>query len=268
MSDAALFPDLVVNGEVVPRALVAAEAQNHSAPSSKPGWAWRAAARALAIRTLLLQEARRRGIAATPRAVGPGRAETPDEALIRALLEAALDPEPVTEADVEAAWAAAPDRFRAPDLFEAAHILYAAPPEDGAVRAAARRRAGATLAALRADPRAFARIARRDSACGSREAGGALGQIVSGDVEPAFETALKTLAEGAIAPEPVETRHGVHVVRLDARAEGAALPFASARDAVSSALERRAWTRAARRYCADLVAAAELRGVDFPEDRG
>ena len=39
-----LFPDLVVNGETVPHALVAAEVQNHTAPKGKPGIAWRKAA--------------------------------------------------------------------------------------------------------------------------------------------------------------------------------------------------------------------------------
>ena len=54
----ALFPDLVVNGETVPAAVIAAEAQNHDGPKGKPGIAWRKAANAVAIRTLLLQEAR------------------------------------------------------------------------------------------------------------------------------------------------------------------------------------------------------------------
>ena len=43
-----LFPDLVINGETVPHALVAAEVQNHAAPRGKPGIAWRKAARAVA----------------------------------------------------------------------------------------------------------------------------------------------------------------------------------------------------------------------------
>ncbi|MDJ0627692.1 MAG: hypothetical protein QNJ44_05490 [Rhodobacter sp.] len=34
---AALFPDLVVDGETVPHALVAAEAENHTAPADRPG---------------------------------------------------------------------------------------------------------------------------------------------------------------------------------------------------------------------------------------
>ena len=59
----ALFPDVIVNGETIPAAQVAAETQNHDGPKGKPGIAWRKAANAVAIRTLLLQEAARRSIA-------------------------------------------------------------------------------------------------------------------------------------------------------------------------------------------------------------
>ena len=59
---AGLFPDLIVNGEAVPHAVIAAETQNHEAPTGKPGIAWRKAANAVALRTLLLQEARRQGL--------------------------------------------------------------------------------------------------------------------------------------------------------------------------------------------------------------
>ena len=77
----ALFPDVVVNGETIPSAAIAAEAQNHTAPRGKPGIAWRKAAQALAIRALLLQEAKRRGLTPDPLELAPGRFETDDEAL-------------------------------------------------------------------------------------------------------------------------------------------------------------------------------------------
>ncbi len=70
--NAALFPDLVVNGEHVPHGLIAAETQNQDAPKGKPGIAWRKAANAVAIRTLLLQEARSRSVEAKPNEVAPG----------------------------------------------------------------------------------------------------------------------------------------------------------------------------------------------------
>ncbi|MFN3500265.1 MAG: hypothetical protein ACK40A_17875, partial [Pannonibacter indicus] len=57
-------PVITVNGTVIPASRIAAEAQNHPAASGRPGDAWRAAARALAIRQLLLDEALRRGVAA------------------------------------------------------------------------------------------------------------------------------------------------------------------------------------------------------------
>ena len=52
-----LLPDVTVNGVLIDPTLIANEAQNHPAPQGKPGLAWQAAARALAVRTLLLQEA-------------------------------------------------------------------------------------------------------------------------------------------------------------------------------------------------------------------
>lgn len=70
-----LFPDVVVNGETIPSAAIAAEAQNHEAPKEKPGIAWRKAAQALAIRALLLQEAKRRALTADPLELAPGRFE-------------------------------------------------------------------------------------------------------------------------------------------------------------------------------------------------
>src|SRR6056297_2919190 len=108
----ALFPDVVVNGETISSAAIAAEAQNHTGPKDKPGIAWRKAAQALAIRALLLQEAKRRGLTPDPLELAPSRFETEDEALIRALLDEALEIEPIAEDAVRAEWQKDPDRYR------------------------------------------------------------------------------------------------------------------------------------------------------------
>ncbi|GIX14174.1 MAG: peptidylprolyl isomerase [Paracoccaceae bacterium] len=259
---APLFSDLVVNGEVVPRAAIAAEAQNHPAPPGKPGLAWRRAADALAIRTLLLQEARRRGLVAEPAPVGPGRFETAEEALIRALLDAAITVAPPTEAEIRAEWARDPARFRAPPLWEVSHILIACDPGDPAAADAARRRAEALCAALLADPDGFARLAAEQSDCPSRAAGGALGQIRPGDTVPEFEAALRDLEPGQITPRPVATRHGWHVIRLDAMAGGAQLPYHVARERIAAAMEKARWARAARDLVQALVQGAVITGAD------
>jgi peptidyl-prolyl cis-trans isomerase C len=258
-----LQPDVVVNGETIPARDIAAEAQNHPAPPGKPGRAWTAAARALAVRALLLQEARRLGIVPEPREVAPGKRETGDEALIRAVIEARVAPSPPGEAACRAVYERDPGRFRAPTLYSAAHVLLPAAPGDADARRDAERVATALCAELAADPGAFDRLARAHSACPSREAGGRLGQLLAGETVPEFEAALDALEPGAITPVPVATRYGLHVIRLDARAEGAVLPFEQVSGRIAEMLEKAAWALAARRLVADLVARAEISGVDL-----
>lgn len=265
---AALFPDLVVNGEAVPHAVVAAEAQNHAAPSGKPGIAWRKAADAVAVRTLLLQEARRRGVTAEPAELSPGRFETEEEALIRGLLDIAIAAAPPAEAEVRAEWARDPSRFRAPPLWEASHVLAAADPRDKAGYEAARLRAEDIARRAKTDPSGFARLAKAESDCGSAASGGALGQLGPGDTVPEFERALRALAAGEITAAPVPTRHGWHVIRMDAVAQGAPLPFGAVRDKIAAAMEKAAWSRAARSFVDGLVAAAEIAGADIGVRRG
>ena len=60
-----------VNGKVIPREVIAREVQNH--PAEKPILAWQAAARALVVRELLLQESTRLGIEAEPLCDAEGR---------------------------------------------------------------------------------------------------------------------------------------------------------------------------------------------------
>jgi len=260
-----LLPPVVVNGVTLDPGRIAAEAQNHPAPKGKPGHAWRAAARALAVRELLLQEARAQGIAAEPAELAPGQWETEDEAAIRALLDQQVRPVPADEAALAAHYAEHPDQFRAPSLYEAAHILFAAAPDDAEARAQARVRAEAALAELRARPRRFAELAAELSACSSKAAGGVLGQLTSGDTVPEFEAALAIMEEGALAL--AETRYGLHIIRLDARARGQVLPFQAVLPQLRQAHDKAAWLRASRDYLDRLIVGAEISGISFDRER-
>ncbi len=252
---------VTVNGEIISAEAIADEAQNHPAPKAKPGLAWTAAARALAIRVLLLQEARRRGLIPDPQEVAVGKVETPDEALVRQIVDLAVEPKAPTEAEVLASYEATPDRWRAPTLYEAAHILLPVRPDDPVGLTAAQAQAEAFLTAIRRDPRAFDALARENSACSSREAGGRLGQLISGDTVPEFEAAMDALTEGEIAALPILTRYGLHIIRLDARAIGAVLPFDTVAPRIRELLEKAAWAKAARDFVAELAASAEVTGV-------
>lgn len=261
--NAALFPDLVVNGELVPHALVASETQNHDAPKGKPGIAWRKAANAVAIRTLLLQEARSRQIEPEPQEVGPGRFETDEEALIRGLLEQAIDVTAPTEEDIVSEWEKDPTRFRSTPLWEVSHILCGCDPREAGDRQKALHRAQVLTSAAIKDPKGFAALAARESDCGSKSSGGALGQLGPGDTVPEFEAALRGLSEGDITSEPVLTRHGYHIIRMDAVAQGQVLPFNAVRDRIAEALEKTAWARNGKQFVDRLVETASIEGADL-----
>lgn len=258
----ALFSDVVVNGETIPSAVVAAEAQNHSAPKDKPGIAWRKAAQALAIRTLLLQEARARGLKADPEELAPGRVETEDEALIRALLDEALTISPVSETDIRAEWGRDPGRYRSAPLWDVSHILCACDPRDEAGAAMAGARAQTILSRLDGAAKGFA-AAARESDCGSKISGGHLGQLGPGDTVPEFEAALRGLTEGSMSPAPVLSRHGWHIIRLNAIAPGQVLPYETVRPKIAQALEKAAWARASRELVETLANGAAISGASL-----
>jgi len=261
--NSALFPELVVNGETVPHTVIAAETQNQTAPAGKPGIAWRKAANAVAIRTLLLQEARERGVSAEPAEVGPGRFETEEEALIRGLLDSAIEVKDPTEDAIRAEWMKDPSRFRSPPLWEVSHILCACDPRDEEASAQALTRATGLAKLALKTPKGFAALASQESDCGSKASGGALGQLGPGDTVPEFEAAISVMAEGEITETPVLTRHGYHLIRLDALAAGQVLPFDVVKPRIAEAMEKAAWARAAQGFVAGLVQGSEITGADL-----
>lgn len=251
-----LLPPVFVNGVEISAERIANEAQNHPAPKGKPGLAWQAAARALVVREVMLQEARARGLSPCPIEIAPGQIETEDEALIRQLCDAEIVAEPAPDTALRALYDAHPDRFRAPSLYEAAHILLARQSDMAALRT----QAEALATELRANPRAFGDLARSHSACSSRDNGGLLGQLSAGDTVPEFEAALEQMNEGQIS-DPVETRFGLHLIRLDARARGDVLPFVTVLPRLRDAQAKAAWAQAAAKFTNDLLMKATIDGV-------
>lgn len=250
-----------VNGVAIPSADISRETQHHR--SSDPDEAWAMAARALAIRELLAQEADRLGIDADPIEDEDGRRETPQEARYRALLEREVVVPRADEAACRRYYEQNRRRFRSPDLFEPAHILLPAAPSDIDAREAARRTAGALIDLLRADREAFAALAKEHSACPSGEQGGNLGQIGPGQTVAEFEAALRIMEPGTVHPEPVETRYGLHIVRLDRRIDGRELPFEAVQERVADYLDTAVYFRALQQYVSVLAGRAVVTGVDL-----
>lgn len=253
---------VAVNGVPISRNLIAREIQNHPAPS--PVKAWTAAARALVVRELLLQRARQIGVTANPLDDGEGRCETEEEALIRAVVEQEVS---VPAADIEACrryYDQNRRRFRSPDIYEVSHILIPATQTDAEGRGLARSQATDLITQLQKEPGQFADLARLHSACPSAQQGGNLGQISTGQTTPEFENALKALAPGSMTPDPVATRYGFHIIRLDRHIAGRELPFEAVADRIAGYLTESVRRRAVAQYIARLVSAADVTGVDMP----
>jgi len=255
-----------VNGVAVSRAAIARELQHH--PAKSPAAAWTEAARALVIRELLLQEAQRLDLAATPQDLGESKRETDEEALIRAVIEQEVKtPEP-DEGACRRYHAQNNRRFRSPDIYEAAHILFAARRDDAEGYVAAQRAARDVLDEVLRDPGRFGELAESHSACPSGTQGGNLGQITTGQTTPEFEEALLQLAPGQVSPEPVATRYGFHIIRLERHHPGQSLPFEVVAERIRDYLATAVEQRALAQYISILAGRATITGVELQPSDG
>ena len=254
-------PVVSVDGVVIAREDIAREAQNHPAPT--PAGAYAEAARALVIRQLLLVEARRLKLVAEPLGDGEGRHETDEEALIREVISREVATPKPSEKDCRHYYDQNIQKFKSSDIYEAAHILFAANPRDRSARSRAEADAKAAIASLKERPDGFSQLAGAHSACSSGRDGGRLGQITRGQTTRELDKALATLDVGSISVSPVETKYGFHVLRLDNRVEGRQLPFEMVHERISLYLSEAVQRRALAQYIAILVGQAKVTGVDL-----
>ena len=253
------FGEVRVNGvEIAPEA-IAQEIQHHPAPDAET--AWTEAARALAVRELLIQEARRLGLKAEPERDEAGRCEADDDALVRILLEQQVVAAAPDEQECRRFYNAYQERFRTPDLFESSHILIEPESDDEAGWAAAERRARELAKQVGDDANAFAAAARAHSGCASAQQDGSLGQIRRGELVESIQCGLEVLADGETGREPVRSRFGWHVLRLQRRLPGRTIPFEFAREKIADTLEARSWSVESARYVASLAARGSVEGI-------
>ncbi len=254
--------NVTVNGVQIARDEIVREMQHH--PAGKPIAAWQQAARALVIRELLMQEARRLDIVPHP-LTEDGRRETDEEAIMRGLIDREVV---VPKADDETCrryYERHPSQFRSPDIYEAAHILFAAVADDKDAYAKARVEAEDVLAALLERPESFATMAETYSTCSSAAQGGNLGQITTGQTTPEFEQALVALSPGELCAAPVATRYGFHIIRLDRKHDGKQLPYELVAGRIADYLNESVRRRADAQYIARLVSKAQIEGIELAD---
>lgn len=213
---------------------------------------------------LFWQEAKRRGLTATPAQVDQAyrRARSryrSDEAFLHALKQDAFSEESyrehlqhelsvrrlvnetiakhisVSAEEIHEHYVANPERYRRPVQISARHILIKVDPDaDDAAVAVARRKIEQILAEAKqgAD---FAALARQYSQGPSGPNGGRLGFLPRGRLAKEFEDVAFQLKPGEIS-DVVRTHYGFHIIKLDARRGGYILPERDAARAIRNDL--------------------------------
>lgn len=189
--------------------------------------------------------------------------ERHDEASVTAAIEALLDrevvtPEP-TDAECSRFYATHIDQFSSGDLVYARHILFAVVP--GAPLQAIRAKAEETLLAVQCEPGRFEALARECSNCPSGANGGNLGQLTREEIVPELAAAVFDSRRKGLLPSLVRTRYGFHIVLVDQRVPGRAVPFEAVRERIAAELRELVQERALRQYVQVLAGRA---GVDVP----
>ncbi|WP_353150916.1 peptidylprolyl isomerase [Pollutimonas bauzanensis] len=237
---------VIVNNVELTDAEMAAELPLH-ADAENPV---RRATTALVLRRVLLDEAAKLQIGGSD-----------DEATIGALLEREVRVPTPDEQSCRRYYAQHPDQFMVGELIEADHILFQVTSEVDLT--SLRGLAQDALNALIADPSLFGAQARALSNCPSGAVGGSLGQLARGDTVPEFERAVFSLQAGELLPRLLETRYGLHIVRVNRRVEGRLQSYDEAAGGIASALAAVSRDTAWKQYLQLLVGRAHIQGIEL-----
>jgi peptidyl-prolyl cis-trans isomerase C len=261
-----VIKNVTVNGILIPETTILAEAQNH--PAETPGAALIQAARALAVRELLLQEAARLDIRVQTDKSGGSRTEASEDAKIRLLIEQQVDVPQATDVECQRVYEVNKHRFCSDTIYETRHILFAVANKDEQASAAIKAKAENLAKHLAEHPDEFADLAGQYSDCPSGQQGGNLGQLTTGSTVSEFERALETMEVGGSVPRVVESRFGIHLVVLDRRIDGKVLPFEHVRERIAAWLEAASWSRAVAQYIGMLAGWAAIEGLEIQSTKG
>lgn len=142
----------------------------------------------------------------------------------------------VSEEDVREYFVMHPKEFLTPEKTRVRHILLRIPEgSDEKALSEIRQKANDLLARIKSgeDFETVAKAESQDAA--TSEKGGDLGFITKGSMAPEFEEAADRLAVGGVS-EPVRTRQGYHIIRVEERQPEVSLTLESAREDIRGKL--------------------------------
>jgi peptidyl-prolyl cis-trans isomerase D len=146
----------------------------------------------------------------------------------------------VTQDELQKFYQANSSKYQTTEKRKASHILFklaaAATAEE---KAAAMKKADEIRTQILKSPKEFAELARKNSGDpGSAAKGGDLGTIERGMMVKPFENAVFSMKVGEIS-EPIETQFGLHLIRLDAIADGETTPLAKVKAEIEQEVRKK-----------------------------
>ncbi|WP_295801322.1 peptidylprolyl isomerase [uncultured Microbulbifer sp.] len=247
-----------VNGVEIPQSQIYAEMQYYPAPTPQEA-AYRAG-RAMVLGHLLRRAAAAQGLCKEDADINGEAFESAVEQLLAREVQVAE----CSREELEDFYNNNRQFFLSSPLAEVRHILIPVSPGDDAVDACEAR----ALQLLQqitdaADPLVtFCELARSHSACDSAKTGGSLGQVSGGEMVRAFDQAVFSGTTGLV-PELVRTEYGWHLIYVEQMQLGRELEFDYVEDKIREYLAERNRRIALDGYMQQLVAAAEISGIDM-----
>jgi peptidyl-prolyl cis-trans isomerase C len=181
---------------------------------------------------------------------------------VRAVISQKIQPlVTVSDAELEAAYQAHPDRYRHGELVGARHILIQVPKEATEEQ---KKQAREKIESLLKEAQAgkdFSELAKNNSDCPSKTRGGDLGYFGKGRMVPAFETAAFALKEGEISAV-VETQFGFHIIQVYGKKPPGVTPLEEVRRQVEGQVKNEKFQKTVNDYVADLRKKAKVEILD------
>lgn len=137
----------------------------------------------------------------------------------------------VTENDIQNYYATYPEEFKKPKTIEARHILLKVDPNADMETVAEQRQKALAIFKMAQEGRDFAELAQQYSQGPTRSRGGYLGEFQRDAMVKPFADRAFSMEAGEIS-QPVRTRFGWHIIKVEKVNPASALSFAEARDII------------------------------------
>jgi peptidyl-prolyl cis-trans isomerase D len=169
---------------------------------------------------------------------------------------------PVTDADIQAYYAAHQAQYKSEEQVQTRHILITvAAGADAKTEAAAKAKAEDVLKQIKSGGNFAALASKYSEDPGSKDKGGELPLIPTSGLDPAYAKAAMALNPGQTS-DLVRSQFGFHIIQTEKKVPAGVQPLAEVKDSIAQAVEGQKAGAAEQAFAQKLIAAATKDGID------